>query len=605
MSYIIKRYDINTMCKNACVNIREWSNILCDIESTINGILFDHDMAGVTADGIKVYLEQMHLPVIRILKIAMEMYMEAAAGYAEGFSDLKLDYADGNGAKIGDADVVTEDHLNEIVGVLEGITAHIQETVPRAENVIRTVSDIMPDHDMQAPEVYSAPMEDQSTSIAAFRDDVGTYDGAFASEALENIRDLIAEARQFTDRIKTDGVISFSPGYTSSFFSQIDTVGLVEKIMAAEVTVEVNRGLLKKGSDYLVKVYDERRADARERIRVERINNGLKLTGTAVIGVVTTIATCGAAIPEELAICAGIIDGMLLTVNFSSGIEGVQDLYYGVTGDIETPAYNLVRDGLFDGDKDQYELFVLTVEGMNAFVGSCGNIITAGTEVAAEQGMKVMTVTAVEEAASVWAGVAIDSGMEKLSDSLGDSDPFTEMAIKDGLGFLLSQGADMAIHGAGDEIFLHPDEIGEYIPPKFEELTDEEVRALAEEAMKGNPDANSIVIGKHDLNGVDYQTIAKEYYGKYFNLESWDGLAETYSGTQMWRINQKYLEMQIQAGNRIYLTHDPDIFRTQYTSGFGREIAYLEAKGYTFKEVELVKGDTTQTVFVAVMGSAR
>ena len=601
MSYIINRYDINTLSANAFTNTNGWASILRTEQTQIDSFINDHEWVGTGAEQVKEYLHQVHGTLLRLIIPALQLYYESVVSYAAGFSDFNLNYSNGRGAFVGDDDILTEDHLNELIQKIDHIVDHIQETTPRAQNVINTVSDIMPDHNMQAPEVYSAPLEDQSECIHELITKVREYDESYANDTLDMIRDLIAEAGILIDQVRGAGKATIDSGSTEKLFSGTNGPLLVEKILAAEMTVQMNTELMKKGAEYINKVYDDRKIVATELAKTARIDAGLKLFGTGTIAVIGAIASCGTAIPEELVVVTGVINGILLTAGLSDAAEGVQLIYLGATGDIETPAYNLFRDGGFNGDQDKYDLFISLVEGLDVYVDSCGNIITAGMEASADQGMKVMSVTAIEEAATVWTDLVIDQDVEKLSDKLGDTDPFTQIAIKEGLGFLLSKGADTAIHGAGDAVFLRPDGIGEYVPPKFEELSDEQIRVLAEEAMKGNADANGIVIGKHDLDGVDYEVIARKYYEQYFNLDNWDELAETYSGTQMWMINQKFLEMHIQAGDRIYLSHNPDDFRDQYTSGFGREIAYLEAKGFTFEEVTLIKGDTTNTVYVAVM----
>ena len=120
---------------------------------------------------------------------------------------------------------------------------------------------------------------------------------------------------------------------------------------------------------------------------------------------------------------------------------------------------------------------------------------------------------------------------------------------------------------------------------KEEVFTSKEVRHLSWDAVKGPKNSDMVFLGKHDdgTGGKPYDELAKDYGAQYFELESWDDLAETHSEDEMWRINEEFLTMQVSSGREIYLTSDPKKWAKTDT-GFGREVRFLLENGFTFKK---------------------
>ncbi len=71
---------------------------------------------------------------------------------------------------------------------------------------------------------------------------------------------------------------------------------------------------------------------------------------------------------------------------------------------------------------------------------------------------------------------------------------------------------------------------------------------------------------------------AEEYA---FNIGNWEELVVKYGEEQMWKINERFLDIQTSSGRGIYLSHNP----AQYATGnsyYAREIQYLIKNGYKF-----------------------
>jgi len=70
--------------------------------------------------------------------------------------------------------------------------------------------------------------------------------------------------------------------------------------------------------------------------------------------------------------------------------------------------------------------------------------------------------------------------------------------------------------------------------------------------LKGTNNSDSIVLEKFDGGGpTAYTTKAKEVGAQYFELDNWDELSKMYSDKEIWKINEKFLDIQIGSGREI------------------------------------------------------
>lgn len=130
-------------------------------------------------------------------------------------------------------------------------------------------------------------------------------------------------------------------------------------------------------------------------------------------------------------------------------------------------------------------------------------------------------------------------------------------------------------------------------------LTTIEAEEYAFNAIKGPNSSDIVVLGRYDaIKGTDgkdlldahgntipsdssYNVIAKDMDAQYFELDNWNELTSTYSTEEMWKINERFLDIQTSSGREIYLVNDPKDFLGGGTS-FAKELEYLINNGYHF-----------------------
>ena len=138
-----------------------------------------------------------------------------------------------------------------------------------------------------------------------------------------------------------------------------------------------------------------------------------------------------------------------------------------------------------------------------------------------------------------------------------------------------------------EDFFMEELEIGDYINDinsyhlhMFDkhDVTTKKLDVIVEKAGK----VDAVVLGKYGDGGpTAYASVAKDMDAQYFQLDNWDEHAARYSDDEIWKINEKFLDIQTSSGREIYLSHNPEDYlgKGQF---YSRELQYLLDNGYKF-----------------------
>jgi len=128
-------------------------------------------------------------------------------------------------------------------------------------------------------------------------------------------------------------------------------------------------------------------------------------------------------------------------------------------------------------------------------------------------------------------------------------------------------------------------------PPQYKTFTEEEVEEYAFGAIQGSPKADGVMLGRYEKNSDNsYDKKAIDYGFQHFYFDKWDELVGIYGKEQLWRINEKFLDIQTSSGRDMYFSHDP-LGNYAPDSFFARELQYMRDSKYDFKrEGELWHG---------------
>ncbi len=220
---------------------------------------------------------------------------------------------------------------------------------------------------------------------------------------------------------------------------------------------------------------------------------------------------------------------------------------------------------------------------------SLGGAIAATklSEVGLKEGLKAFGKTAVIE----FAGNTAACGVGALGEAFDWPVPVTIMlSLAAGITVSVSGNKLLFKNADGIEIgtkTLSDDEV-KIVEEQIEKntrtqiLSSEEAEEIAFNAIHGSNGADAVVLGKYGDGGpTAYTSVAKDIDAQYFQLDDWDELASKYSDDEIWKINEKFLDIQTSSGREIYLSHNPADYIGDGTF-YAREIQYLMDNGYRF-----------------------
>ena len=217
-----------------------------------------------------------------------------------------------------------------------------------------------------------------------------------------------------------------------------------------------------------------------------------KVTGAVALAALSA-PLCAAGIGVAGEIAAGIVAA-------SGGgdiAQGIQEIMYGWNGDSESESFNLVRDTLYCGNEEAYQIST----GIAAASADLGKLLEVGlTKIAAKKAAKSAAKEAVESAAK-GAGGLIDEAVEATAKEAAES------AIKEGV----KQGTKDAIEDVAEnsvDDLLNSTE--DFYDDIFDPYYKEQFNPIGEEAI-GNPDG---------IEGISKSGSTSKY------LEQLDNLSE-------------------------------------------------------------------------------
>ena len=216
-----------------------------------------------------------------------------------------------------------------------------------------------------------------------------------------------------------------------------------------------------------------------------------------VTGAMALAAISGPLCAAGIGVAGEIAAGIVAASGGGDIAQGIQEIMYGWNGDSESESFNLVRDTLYCGNEEAYQIST----GIAAASADLGKLLEVGlTKIAAKKAAKSAAKEAVESAAK-GAGGLIDEAVEATAKEAAES------AIKESV----KQGTKDAIEDVAEnsvDDLLNSTE--DFYDDIFDPYYKEQFNPIGEEAI-GNPDG---------IEGISKSGSTSKY------LEQLDNLSE-------------------------------------------------------------------------------
>ena len=282
----------------------------------------------------------------------------------------------------------------------------------------------------------------------------------------------------------------------------------------------------------------------------------LTVAAPAILTAVVVGAAIGAATG---AIAGGIIGGYKSVKNGGTFAEGAADGFFW---------------GSIGGAVSGAVAGVATATGAGLLSMSAAQGIVSAGMYTAETSYDGGQVSAAGLALSFTTGAVVSAGSVVLAGKASQLLGKLSGVLKNGSSQTVS-AAESAVDGAENAVKSGS---------KSTILSNEKAEEIAFDAIHGSNKADSVVLGKFDGGEpTAYTEVAKDIDAQYFQLDNWDELTNIYTEDEIWKINEKFLDIQTSSGREIYLSHNPEDFigKGQF---YSKELQYLIDNGYHFVE---------------------
>ena len=478
MGYCIKYDDIRALLNTCSTQFNNWQSQLQNILSASNGITGMAAFKGDAAASVKAYMQEVHNVLIYAILQAIAEFRSKLLLYSDGFYRIEADkYAE-----------LSEDALQAALTKYDGYCRNFVDDSCRLSSALNNVRDIF---NVSPPSSYPVcgDYDTFKKRVSKLKDDVGSYErsklGSDMLDLAAMIKQLKATIKDFSSK-SANSISSYQPGSVAASWSFQD---LCRQLNRSVAYCDSHVGAVKAAADHQAVIAEKIAAE-------ERLEQGVLdfLVSAAIIvgGVITIVATAGLATPLVVAGAVGAVGS--IAYGASNMAQSVQDIYYGATGDAHTAAFNPLRDTLFCGNQEAYDIFG-TVSGL-----LCAVTAPAAMGIKGVQGIGGVTSYA-RAIGTQYAKAAISAGAGYLGNEAGEA-----MGLPKWASFLMGVGVGTAA-GIGTEALDRTFNISGYHINSYGELM------TPEDAASYNKHWDDLASGKHLPPGMDADDLARYNLG--------------------------------------------------------------------------------------------
>lgn len=318
-----------------------------ELKAAFNSVCRTEGFEGTKANAAKEYFSlyygdtELSIP---------ELIKGAAGGISDALYMLELKYDQFDSEE---KFVLDEESLDEEISMIKSVEN--EDFSALHQSVVDTINSVSDLIFLNSPD--SSTYEEVSDSLI----EKLTY-------IKNNVYDIENEIINYVERLseQVNSIITLVDSYSNKD-KRLESYDSSEEIITRELEDALEKYYIGNKIRVLnadkVKAGKERHNFSVERLKLEaavaRKKEGLSKmfngTVTTILGVGCFIASCGSSYPILAAL--GYLSGTSTTIfGVTNFIEGAEIEYYGVHGDITTPSHNLIRDYVFDGDQELYNL---------------------------------------------------------------------------------------------------------------------------------------------------------------------------------------------------------------------------------------------------------
>lgn len=373
MGYYVKYKELQEAQANICNQINQWSEELYQVKSQIQVLLEMEEIKGNTADSIKNYMLEVHIPLIAAIQKLLTEYLIRLILYGDDYYEIDTML----NAKI------AQDRLDEqLVCIHTKLDTFqtIQESVRGAIGSIAGLANVY----TPSGETIEDSYENLQKKANDLMHTVGDCEYGHLRSDFITMEEMLSNLTQLINGQSGKSYVTIM-SYQAGSLSELPAYQRLQEATEKQAKeLNAKAGKLQDAIERYSKKQQERSlAEEREKKGRSQIFQGVLIAVGAVIGAVAIVATFGTATPVVVgAFALGSASGLYGLSNMEEGIDNV---ILAHEGDITTNAINPIRDTIFLSNPELYytigEASTITCAVIAPLGGASTRAIQAGTSV--------------------------------------------------------------------------------------------------------------------------------------------------------------------------------------------------------------------------------
>ncbi len=370
-----------------------WYNELSAWSGEYTRLVDMESFQGTSAEAVKAYLGEVHGLLICFIQQTLQVYQSRYLLYKNGYYNIDEDiYAR-----------LPQEALRNVKQKLRDESEKLQDISDSIGSNVSSVSDLIY---LKNPSIFNLKdtLDGLKQDLNEFDQEIESYESSELAAVRGDMQGLIDSLRAAIQGYLTNGtnIASYQPG---SVVGNTDVLDLYQRAATGSEYVEVHKEEIELAAAKQEETFAQMQADYEAACEAREVEGQAKLLqgGLAVIfGTIAIVGTAGMATP--IVVTAGIAGGSAIAYGASTSIEGAQDWYLGSIGDLETAAINPIRDTVFAGNQELYDLWgnlSMTVAGLCVPVGqSINGVAGMGKNVLVKTATKTIAKETVQDVIS-------------------------------------------------------------------------------------------------------------------------------------------------------------------------------------------------------------
>ncbi|MEE0931032.1 MAG: T7SS effector LXG polymorphic toxin [Acutalibacteraceae bacterium] len=380
MSYKVNFDALDSLCININTQVSEWSSDINSISEKLNSILSGNHITGDGAENIKSYLQTVHVAIIQSLVSILQSHGQNCLMY-------KSDYQQNIDTSL--HAVIKCEELFDIRNQLTTKRREMWSVDSNISDALTTVNDLIYNNlssSDEMDELYGTI----NTSLLNLEGDIAELESNHLNTDFPEVQNMISALKIFiNDQLSRSRayLVEYTPQQLANSAVYADLFNANQVLVTSQSARADEFQIACEHENNRAELLEEEAAQIREE---EGWWNAVAAVGTIVIGTVAIVCTAGMATPVVVtAVAAGSCS---IAYGASNLVEAGQDIYYGSVGDATTVAFNPIRDTVFAGNQELYDIWGGISTTVAGFVVPVGQAYTTAKAAGSTTKVVVSTV---------------------------------------------------------------------------------------------------------------------------------------------------------------------------------------------------------------------